>query len=30
LRDDAKRTLDTNFPGSTVKLGQNKAWWKLW
>jgi outer membrane protein assembly factor BamD len=30
LRDDAKRTLDTNFPGSSAKLGQNKAWWKLW
>ena len=30
LRDDAKRTLDTNFPESTAKLRQSKAWWKLW
>jgi len=30
LRDDAKRTLDTNFPDSSAKLRQSKAWWKLW
>src|SRR5258708_31075996 len=30
LRDDAKRTLDTNFPGSTAKLHESKSWWKLW
>jgi outer membrane protein assembly factor BamD len=30
LRDDAKRTLDTNFPESIAKLRQSKASWKLW
>jgi len=30
LRDDARRTLDKNFPEPDAKLGQSKAWWKLW
>ncbi len=30
LRDDARRTLDKNFPEPETKLGQSKAWWKLW
>ncbi|MEQ1880736.1 MAG: outer membrane protein assembly factor BamD [Burkholderiales bacterium] len=30
LRDDAKRTLETNFPDAKVKIGAHKAWWKFW
>jgi hypothetical protein len=30
LRDDARRTLDKNFPNSTAKLHESKSWWKLW
>ena len=30
LRDDARRTLHKNFPEPETKLGQSKAWWKLW
>jgi outer membrane protein assembly factor BamD len=30
LRDDAMRTLEANFPGSKVKLGDRGSWWKIW
>lgn len=30
LRDDANRTLNANFPETTVKLGQRGKWWKFW
>jgi len=30
LRDDARRTLDKNFPEPEAKVRQSKAWWKLW
>ncbi len=30
LRDDARRTLDSNFPESSVKVRQSKSWWKPW
>jgi len=34
LRDDARRVLDTNYPGSTFITqgfkGEAKAWWQLW
>ena len=30
LRDDARRTLDSNFPESSAKVRQSKAWWKPW
>jgi len=30
LRDDANRTLNINFPASTVKLGDRGKWWKFW
>jgi len=30
LRDDANRTLNANFPATTVKLGQRGKWWKFW
>lgn len=29
LRDDARRTLDANYPGTKVVLG-NKSWWQFW
>jgi outer membrane protein assembly factor BamD len=30
LRDDARRTLEANFPTTNVKLGQRGKWWKFW
>jgi outer membrane protein assembly factor BamD len=30
LRDDAKRTLDANFPEAPAKLPESKSWWQLW
>lgn len=30
LSDDARRTLDANFPETKVVLLQPKAWWKFW
>jgi outer membrane protein assembly factor BamD len=30
LRDDALRTLQANFPTSSVKLGETGSWWKFW
>jgi outer membrane protein assembly factor BamD len=30
LRDDANRTLATNFPNTKVKLGERGKWWKFW
>jgi outer membrane protein assembly factor BamD len=29
LRDDARRTLEANYPGTKVVLGQ-KSWWQFW
>ncbi len=29
LRDDARRTLDANYPGAKVVLGE-KSWWQFW
>jgi outer membrane protein assembly factor BamD len=29
LRDDARRTLDANFPGAQVSL-DDKSWWQFW
>jgi outer membrane protein assembly factor BamD len=29
LRDDTRRTLDANYPGTKVLLGQ-KSWWQFW
>ena len=29
LRDDARRTLDANFPGAKVVLG-DESWWQFW
>lgn len=30
LSDDARRTLDRNFPDSNVVLLQREPWWKFW
>ena len=30
LRDDANRTLATNFPDKKVKVGQREKWWHFW
>jgi outer membrane protein assembly factor BamD len=30
LRDDAKRTLERNFPQAKVSIGPRKSWWKFW
>ncbi|HEX4985690.1 MAG TPA: outer membrane protein assembly factor BamD [Burkholderiales bacterium] len=30
LRDDANRTLEANFPGDKLKVGQRDHWWKFW
>ncbi len=30
LRDDAKRTLEANFPEPTAQVPESKSWWKLW
>jgi len=30
LHDDAKRVLDTNFPGNSLAEAPKKNWWHLW